>query len=166
MGIQDVATAVASRMAGVPVLVGKKYLAQQGAPPRVVFVPTRDRLGPPQRIGGPSPAILTRHAGVQVHVWADDVAATEQLVGQLLLAINAAIAEDFDTLSIAPSGYKAVDGGWLDQAWTNAGEVWVGNFEFAFPVTKSAAPTAVVNSIPQTNQLETSTNPPTWEDAG
>lgn len=163
--IQDVVDALTPLLPGVPVLVGKKYIAADGVPPRVVLVPSRDRIAPPQRVGGVQRAIHTRFAGVQMHVWGADVATTEALVHQVLVAIRAAVST-LGVLVIAPDGYKALDGGWLDNSWAQLGEVWVGNLEFAFPVTAPALPTQTITSIPQTNQLETPGNPPSEEDAG
>lgn len=163
--IGDIITAATARLTGVPVLVGKRYLDANGKPPRVVFVPTRDRFGPAQRVGGAQPALATRIAGLQVHVWGADVDATEQLAHQVIAALIFGIAQDLDVTKIAPKGYRLIDGGWLEDAWTNAGEVWVGNFEFDIPVLPTALPTKVVTSIPVTAQLETPGDPPTEEDA-
>ena len=180
MAIQDVVNAVTARLGSTPVIIGMKQLAADAVPPRVVFVPTRDKFGPAERTNGTTVArvdgsgnktwagrqLMVRYAGVQVHCWGADIPSTETLVAQVLAAIHLGIAQDLDITQIAPKGYKLLDGGWLDQAWSNLGEVWVGNFEFAFPVLDQVNPTAVVTSIPETPELETPVNPPTEENGG
>lgn len=165
MAIQDIVNGVTARLTGTQVLLGKKYLDQNSAPPRVVFVPSRDKYGPPQRIGGAQKAIHTCWAGLQVHVWAADVAATESLKDQVLQVLRDTVA-GLTVAQIAADGYRVLGGGWLDNAWTNRGEVYVLEIECGFPVAPALGPTKVVTSIPQTNQLETPGNPPTEEDAG
>jgi len=179
MALQDVVNAVTSRLPeGTDVKVGKKYLVGNAKPPRVVFVPTRDNFTASQRTNGTTVArvdsdgnktfagrqLMVRSAGAQVHVWGADVATTETLVHQLLAAIHLGVAQDLDISQVAPKGYKLLDGGWLDQAWANNGEVWVGNFEFQFPVLEQPNPTAVVTDFPETPEIETPGDPPTEED--
>lgn len=165
MALTDIIAAVGEQLDdSIDVKVGKKNLNANGAPPRIIWVPTQDRFAPTQRVGGNAKAILTRKAGVEVHCWGADFAATEDLINQALVAIYAAVVK-LPAALIMPQGFRILDdAGWLANAWTNNGEVYVFHAEFHLPVTTAPAPTAKVTALPITPELETPGNPPTEED--
>lgn len=56
--------------------------------PRYVWVPTRDTFAPPERAGGNPRPVLTREAGLELHLWADTVADAETRLLAVLLALH------------------------------------------------------------------------------
>ncbi len=56
--------------------------------PRYVWVPTRDTFAPPERAGGNPRPILTREAGLELHLWADTVADAETRLLSVLVALH------------------------------------------------------------------------------
>lgn len=71
--------------------VSTRALAEHGAPPRVVWVPTRDDFQGPQKLprGGADAqrSLATRVAGVRCVCWGATIAATEDLVECLVRAL-------------------------------------------------------------------------------
>ena len=79
-------------------IIGEQGEAQNEAPPRLVWVPTRDTFGAPNAVG-PSPvgrSVRTRHAGLNCEVYAApassaspaaNLAAAEQMVNDMLCAV-------------------------------------------------------------------------------
>lgn len=108
-------------------IIGEQGEAQNEAPPRLVWVPTRDTFGGPNTVG-PSPvgrSVGTRHAGLNCEVYAApastpspaaNLAACEQMVNDLLCAV-------FEELRI---GTSADGSTWFGQGvkHTVGGQEW------------------------------------------
>jgi hypothetical protein len=132
--------------------VGPKELNNNRAKaPRVVWVPTRDRFGPPRGPGANPRRILTRNAGCEVHLWGADLASTEALLNSVLSAIH----------KVAHGSYEATEGEWKDQlgSVTNAGLAYVFGVTFAVPVTDAPSTEGPVTSIPTTGALRVGAPP-------
>lgn len=56
------------------------------ARPRYVWVPTRDTFGPPERVGGNPKQLLTRFAGLELHLWADTIDDADDRVHAVIAA--------------------------------------------------------------------------------
>lgn len=110
----DVYTFEASASIPVPHFVGEACRAQHDAPPRIVWVPTRDSYGAARRIGQEERAFRTRLSGWEVDVWDVTMDAAETLVNDLHVAIHRVVLN----LWGSPLLYEVTGGTWL-----TAGEV-------------------------------------------
>jgi hypothetical protein len=134
--------------------VGADRLMVEGAPPRIVWVPLRERILGPHAQGGdgvtnPRP-LRTRHAQVQVRIWGvgsppsavNDLAATEALINHLVAAINA----------VGWGAWDATGGDWslAQGSTTRLGIVYVLDLEVQIPITREADVLHVVSSMPIT----------------
>jgi hypothetical protein len=72
----------------IPSFVGEKYIAQNDTPPRLVWIPTTDSFGPPVQVGANPKSYATRVAGVDCAVWGEDLAKTEEMANDLIVAIH------------------------------------------------------------------------------
>lgn len=101
MALADIIDSVAALLTGVAVKLGGEHLPARDAPPRVVFVPDADSFSGASRssvTGRAVRSLVTRVAGVRVHIWAagavDDVSvakdlrATEGLLHRVIWAIQ------------------------------------------------------------------------------
>lgn len=90
----DVVSDFAALYPSAPALaweVSTRALAEHGAPPRVVWVPSRDDFQGPQKLsrGGADAqhSLATRIAGIRCVCWGETIAATEDLVECLVRAL-------------------------------------------------------------------------------
>ncbi len=142
---------------GVKTQIGPEYLRSHDAPPRVIWVPSRDRYGPPMSTGADPRQLRTRLAGCEVHVWERDYEAVEVLLNLVQAAIHAVA---YGCYSIeAEAGWLALDG-----PLQHLGRVYVFHAVFMIPVTAAPATTGKVVSIPQ-GQFIRLGNPPHNENA-
>jgi hypothetical protein len=150
MGLADIISTVDAELEAADVeltsLVGAHHLAAEGAPPRVVWVPTEDSFGPAEKGGVEPRQLRTRIAGVEAHVWGQDLAATEALVNSVIAAVHAA----------AHGSYAVSSGRWYGQDGEvlHFGTVCVLSFQFRIPVTAPTYETAVVETVTKTATLE------------
>lgn len=155
----DIFTAVAAHaaLAGVTSVLGAEYRDELASPQRCVWEPTVDSFEPGKRINTTGPtreprSIGTRRAGVRIRVWAEgagslktalgDIAATEDLVRRLLVAIH---ETTFGSYQVRSLEWLDADGAELVQQG-RACAVFV---VFDIPVFKDAAtqaPLTVINS--------------------
>lgn len=112
--------------------VTTRSLPEHAEPPRVLWVPSRDRWEAPQknrRAGFASGrSLATRRAGVELHCWGATIAATEDLV--------AAVARALRVKCGGASEFLSIDGGqWLAaQGATTLGEAYVLSLSVAIDV--------------------------------
>jgi len=76
------------RQVRTPSFIGEKYIAQNDTPPRLVWIPTTDSFGPPVQVGANPKSYATRAAGVDCAVWGEDLAKTEEMANDLIVAIH------------------------------------------------------------------------------
>jgi hypothetical protein len=82
--------------------------------PRYVWVPTRDGFGAPERAGGRQRALFTRNAGVELHMWADNVQDGETRLNAILVALHAEMNTSFQPGAVNwPTGPSLVGRGFL-----------------------------------------------------
>lgn len=110
-------------------IVGDFARGMNGAPPRYVWVPTRDTIGPFTESGGfaarlPRP-LLTRRAGVDCHVWGASLAATETMVHALIAAAHLTLG--------AYGEYDGVQ--WQPEAMNASGVLAIVSFVIPIPIT-------------------------------
>lgn len=161
--------------AATPLDLGGAAGASRSAPPRVWWIPTRDRfeganpaVARPWPTAAPARALHTRWCGVEAHIWGgtsaagDDFSATERLVNDVIGAIR----------SVPLYGiYQLVGGAWLNQDKSDVmalGHAYVLMIEFAVPITElqpsgSTTQVLLTDTITGQAQLANSTvsgNPP------
>jgi len=77
-----------ARQHRIPSFIGEKFIAQNDTPPRLVWIPTADSFGPPVKVGANPKSYATRVAGVDCAVWGEDLAKTEEMVNDLIVALH------------------------------------------------------------------------------
>lgn len=169
MGIVAFCNAVAERMTNVMTdilkanelpefLIGADKLANEGAPPRVVFIPLREIWRGPHGQGGdgvqnPRP-LATRHVSMAVHVWAADNSAEGNdhisVVESLLSHLMAAIQDVANGIAVASGGNWEIS----QDAVTRLGAVYVLDLEVQIPATRELDTYAAIHTITNTPVLE------------
>lgn len=126
--------------------VGEEHLNRQdAAPPWLVWVPTRDTFGPPRNRASslkvPKP-LLTRLAGVDLHVYAvdtvgtDHLGATETFVNRVLYALAEVLQSD---LSVEGGEWEAVDVAQYGRGYVLHLRIAIPVIPYATPVTTTTA---------------------------
>lgn len=130
--------------------VGARALDWNASPPRVVFVPSRGRYGPAQKIprGSTGRSVGTRFAGARVHVWGAESAdgsvtairATEILLRRVLAQM---------LLTGGPSPFFELQGEeWVENpGQTGLGEAAVVTIALAVDVHTTPLPSVVVTTV-------------------
>ena len=154
-GIGYILEQVIARLSGVTCFIGEENLGRNGAPPRVVFIPGRDKLAKGASMTGTAagrlqlPRILgTRTAGVVAHVWAKgngrtsfaEITETEVLANRVVSA-----CED-----IAGGALVLGDGEWVTgEKIAMFGRGYLLDLGFLIPLTKvdPTTTTAVVTAF-------------------
>lgn len=124
--------------AAIESAVSTRASAWQGAPPRAVWVPTRDAFQGPSKTprGGQDAqrSIATRVAGVRVELWGADATQTEDLVEAVVRAL---------LLSAGPAGVgvSIVAGQWIEAPGQTAlGEGYALSLTLPLDVRAARAP--------------------------
>jgi len=131
------------------IFLGSKFLAVQDRPPRIVFVWTGAKYGPPVTAGADPKQLWTRSLVFRVHCWGADEDDAEALAGQVEVAIH----------QMASPSYELHTGECPDEVANGGGNLSLKGFRYLFlatidtPVTEEAYRTAVVTSIPETGVL-------------
>jgi hypothetical protein len=126
--------------------VGLAELLRHGAPPRIVFVPQKGPVRKAPAPGGTPPAIWERREGIDAHIWGDDVAACETLLGHLAAAVQEVMTISGEITSTDWTAAKQID--------TAGGELLVVGLVFRIPITREPAPTAEFTVTPITPQVD------------
>lgn len=125
--------------------VTTRGLPTHGSPPRVLWVPSRDRWEAAQKRprggGSTGRSLATCRAGVDLHCWGASIALTTQLVQSVVRALR---------LLAGPEPFLTIDGGaWLTpEGATTEGEAYVLQISVAIDVPalpsppRTATPTA------------------------
>jgi len=132
------------RATPVPSFIGEAHIYEEAEPPRLVWVPTSDRFGPPPKVGGAWAGV--RLAGVSCIIWGPDLASTEQLEHELIKAVREIAVERFGGRE---SGWYAIQ----DAVWDSGGElvakgiVCEVRIELQIPVLKRDKTTAKAETL-------------------
>lgn len=97
MSIGAVIAAVEAELVtvGITTRTGAPEVNTQDTVPRIVWVPTRERIGPPiARMGEPG-CIWVRTVSIDAHLWAATLASVEGLIDDVARAFNAACKGQF-----------------------------------------------------------------------
>ena len=68
--------------------IGRRELARQAAPPRMVWVPLRATSQPPLKVSGATRSVYTRRLTLAVHVWCSTPDALSDAIDALLAACH------------------------------------------------------------------------------
>ena len=156
-------------------IIGEQGEGQNDAPPRLVWVPSRDSFGPALQIG-PKPrgrSVRSRRAGVDCHLWAPaaspgpgvnlataSLSAAEQVLNDLLAAVHeelrAGTAADADTWWSHGCKYELGSCEWQTRGtlMQNGCECIV-EMTFELPVLDSPLGIVTPETFMLTNQIET-----------
>lgn len=86
-----VTTLNAGRATEVPSLIGAAAVEAAGVPPRLVWVPTQDGFENTPYVSEARRQVRQRTAGVDLHIWETSLAACEQLLHDVILALDAQV---------------------------------------------------------------------------
>jgi hypothetical protein len=116
---------------------GPEHLVE-GAPPRIVAVPTEEPFESPEEfwIEGPH-ALAQRQAAVEFHVWGKNRATTEQLIAVLISAFERCVGK----------AYRLGTGRWVNQdaeALMKHGRAYVLLATFPIPVLEASSQEATI----------------------
>jgi hypothetical protein len=146
----DAGAASGTHTVPLPSFVGEKYEAGHGTPPRLVWVPTDDTFGAPVKIGANPKAVRTRHAGADCIVWGGSLAATEQLVNDLVYAAHKALQHAW---------YSVDHGRWDSKGeLTNQGIACVLGWTFQIPIVGPAAVATTPETYTTTTTIDEATS--------
>ncbi len=148
--LEQVVAAVTAQLpsagAGITIHIGSEFLMQNEAPPRIVWVPTKDRYGPPRGVGGNPRNVRTRHVGYECHVWGVDYEAAELLADQVQAALY----------FLYWGVFQVTEGQWPQNLGATAGEVtqfgrnYVFFFTIDIPIAEAGQTTGTATSAPLT----------------
>lgn len=153
----SVATEVGTLLTGVTTLIGAENVGRSDPPPRVVWVPTKDRFGEAQRYGqgtskGPPRSVGTIIAGVEVRLLAvglaadadpyKDMRAVEALRDRFLFMLR----------KVAYGSYRLREGGFMLATDGDYGRGYVLELELMLPITSSADETYTTATVTNVTQ--------------
>jgi hypothetical protein len=122
---------------GVRFKDGPEHLTE-GAPPRIVAVPTEEPFESPEEYWTNGPrALAQRQAAVEFHLWGRNRAVTEQLIAVLISAFERCVGK----------AYRLSTGRWVMQdaeALMKHGRAYVLPATFAIPVLEASSQEAVI----------------------
>ncbi len=105
--------------------------------PRYVWVPTRDKFGPAERVGGNPRQLYTREAGVELHLWTVSVDDAET---RMLAVINALHAEAATSVAFDAAN-------WSGPSIIGRGVLLTLELRVKLPVLRATVPTAQADTI-------------------
>jgi hypothetical protein len=129
-------------------LLGRVYLQETAAPPRVVWVPLRAAPDPHVPHGrDPRPIGLPRALAVECHIWGRDTAAAETLLFEVHNAARRSLG----------AGARWVSEDWPDfdgDTSVKFGAKVVVVFQFRIPITEVGQETVTVTAVEQTTEID------------
>jgi len=132
--------------------IGAQNVAAQDTPPRVVWVPTSDSYtGARLQRTEPRP-VKTRNAGLSVHCWAGDLAATAELVNDVVAALH----------QTAWGNYQIKSGTWVEAALAAKGMAYVIELTIEIPITLIEARETVVTVADVDADIKAGSDPVTF----
>lgn len=145
--LSDVITSVvaslnAGRATPITSLVGASHLEAAGVPPRLVWVPTQDGFDNTPFVSEARRQMRQRTAGVDMHIWAADLAACEQLLHDVVLALDAQV----DSSGRPQRGfYELRSASWITEGeLSSLGTVCVLALAFKIPIVAPSPTTATI----------------------
>lgn len=145
MSIGAVITAVEAELVtvGLTTHTGAPEVQTNDTVPRIVWVPTRERIAPPiARMGEPG-CIWVRTVSIDAHVWAASLAAAEGVIDDVARAFNAACKGQF--------AQRLVSVQWdTDQKFDVFGVLAILGIEVDIPIERNGSTWAEVEEWPTT----------------
>ncbi len=156
--ILDVFNAVTGVLVGLanppPILaaqcfLGPEFIRQEAAPPRIVWVPTREGIPAPRKTQqGAAPfaprPLKSRDVGVDIHIWQLDYPTTEALWQSLEQAVHQTMVGAYDLEGASWDGVASL---------TRSGRVLTAHYRFLIPLVDVSSTTAIVTAVPLTTQM-------------
>jgi hypothetical protein len=124
------------------VLLGARYLEQQDAPPRVVIVPTQERLNAPSKRTRPDGTAIAKSRGTtfEAHLWGCDFTECELLLEALVSSLDAELNSQVEYgIGVYETSERP---GWLTE-----GELLVLPFTLATPLRAVQAVYATIETV-------------------
>lgn len=151
-------TFLATKVTGIVTATGADQLRTEGAPPRVIWVPTQEDFGPSEQIGdsgtfgtngtaGLQDVLYTRMVQVEAHIWGASVAATESLVTTVTQSL----------WNYAWGSMNLLSGQWmnLDGEALHMGTLYVLTFSLNIPVLRQADTFSLsITGMPITREID------------
>ncbi len=134
------------RTPALALLIGEKHKAENGVPPRIVWVPVSESFGPAKKIGGNPRAVRTRLATVECEVWGADLATTEQMINDIIFAAHTALGHGW---------YEVQSGRWKTEGELRAlGYECALTWTFEIPVVGTAATATTPETYTTTTTID------------
>lgn len=113
---------------GTPLYLGRQYLAQHDAPPRLVLIPLLERFNPPDRPQPqPGRVLWMREVVMELHVWGQDYAQVEGVLGEAVTALQASLG----------TALRLENATWEPEGWDKLGTVLALTFSVTAPILRS-----------------------------
>lgn len=128
-------------------LLGARYLSEQAAPPRVVWVALKGKPGALDPRGTTPRAFGCRYLDVACHIWGADTASAEVLLNEVHNAARRSLG----------SGARWISEDWPQQSGdeiAQLGTLVVVVFEFRIPITELQQAVVTVTSVTQTTAMD------------
>ncbi|MFN7131603.1 MAG: hypothetical protein ACK4N5_05935 [Myxococcales bacterium] len=126
-------------------LIGQKHLAEQGKPPKLVWIPKAMRFGAPVKAAANPRPLRTRYTTVELVVHGATLDATEALLHRILAAAHA----------VTHGSYELGDGEWdVADAQLQHGVRCAVDLVFAIPVTEVPKATVEILATAQISELQ------------
>ncbi len=155
MSIGEVITSVEAELVtvGITTRTGAPEVNTQDTVPRIVWIPTRERIGPPiARMGEPG-CIWVRTVSIDAHLWAATPAAAEGLIDDVARAFNVACKGQFSQ--------RLVSVQWdVDEKLDVFGALAILTIEVDIPIERTGSTWAEVTDWPTTLILMRAAVPP------
>ncbi len=143
-------TGVAPPLTAAQCFLGPEFLRQEDAPPRIVWVPTEERIAAGRKtqtgaVAYAPRALRTREVRIDIHCWGADYPGAETLWSALEQSVHGSLV-----------GAYELDGASWDQVASliRSGRVLTAHYHFLIPLTDVASTTAVVIQAPLTLDMQ------------
>jgi hypothetical protein len=120
--------------------VGPERKDDQSTAPRISWHPKRERHLPPKELG----IVLVRECAIEVEIWGDDLAQTEELLGKFL-AVTHDLCSRFS--------YSFGSGEWITGGVSASGCIHRLNLLLQIPVPKTELPSRPVTAFTATHTM-------------
>jgi hypothetical protein len=137
--LSDLITPIADAM-DVEHSIGAEKLLEHSAPPRVVWVPTKDRYDGPIQQSRTVRSLFTCHSGYDVHLWGESFDAARELRRSFLEVLMANAIASFE---IGAGEWVGFD----RPRWLKSGEVYVLSLTIMEPITAAPKSLVTVTSV-------------------
>lgn len=123
---------------------GRKHIAREKDPRRIVVVLGSESYTAPERLGRDRQSLLTRNVNLEVFMWAEDYGELEQMIDDWCSAVH----------DSAATSISLNNGAWNEGEEAQRGIAYALNMTIRRPVTKRASVKVTVTELPTTQSFD------------